>query len=85
MVKARELYACNKCGKWPITKIVDTELDELSKAPCCDACGGETHFEKVYEVEEQPKLLSVFEHCRQESGLTGVALKQYVNRYYGHG
>jgi DNA-directed RNA polymerase subunit RPC12/RpoP len=30
--------------------------------------------------------ISVYEHCREESGgLTGRALDNYVNRYYGHG
>lgn len=28
--------------------------------------------------------LSLYEHCRRESGLTGAALDRYVNRYYGH-
>ena len=29
------------------------------------------------------KPISVFEHCRRESGLTGIALNQYVNKHYG--
>ena len=31
-------------------------------------------------------LVSLTEHCRQESGgLTGPALDRYINRHYGHG
>jgi hypothetical protein len=29
--------------------------------------------------------LSLHEHCRRESGLTGPALDAYVNRHYGFG
>jgi hypothetical protein len=29
--------------------------------------------------------ISVYEHAAQESGLSGQALRAYVNRYYGHG
>ncbi len=30
--------------------------------------------------------ISLAEHCQRESGgLTGEALKRYINRYYGHG
>ena len=29
--------------------------------------------------------MSLYEHCRIESGLTGKALDDYINRYYGHG
>ena len=87
MVKAREFYGCNKCGKYPIVKLVDTETDKLAVEPRCDSCGGETHFEKVREVEEDmPRTISLFEHCRQESGLTDrVQITAYMNRHYGFG
>lgn len=85
MVKAQELYGCNKCGKYPITKIVDTEVDELAKEPKCDKCGGDTHFEKVREIEEEHIPISLFEHCKRESGLTDTRqITQYMNRHYGH-
>jgi hypothetical protein len=29
--------------------------------------------------------ISVYEHCRRESGLTGAELTRYVNRHYGFG
>jgi hypothetical protein len=29
--------------------------------------------------------ISLYEHCRRESGLEGMALQRYINRYYGHG
>lgn len=32
-----------------------------------------------------PPPRSVYEHARRESGLDGQALRDYVNRYYGHG
>jgi len=35
-------------------------------------------------VRQQDRPMSVFEHCRRESGLTGLALRNYVNRHYGH-
>lgn len=53
MVKAIELYACNKCGKYPIEKIVETSKDVLAKCPICPECGGETHFEKVRRLEDE--------------------------------
>ena len=87
MTKARELYACNKCGKYPIEKIVEIGKDQLAIEPQCPECGGETHFEKVREVEEVcPKPISLFEHCRRESGLTDSRqIKTYMNRHYGYG
>jgi len=85
MVMAREMYACNKCGKWPIIKVVNVDSDKLTQEPRCPDCGGETHFEKAYEVEEVRRPMSLFEYCKQESGLTGHKLKCYINRYYGHG
>ena len=85
MVMAREMYACNKCGKWPITKVVDIDRDKLTQEPRCPDCGGKTHFEKAYEVEEIERPISLFEHCKQESGLTNtVDIKRYINRHYGH-
>ena len=87
MTKVQELFACNECGKWPVVKIVNTDIDEIAVPPKCDKCGGETHFEKAYEIEEeQDKPMSLFEHCKQESGLTDRdQIVKYMNRYYGHG
>lgn len=34
------------------------------------------------ENDEEP--ISLYEHCRRESGLEGRKLDEYVNRYYGH-
>ena len=92
MVKAKELYACNKCGNYPIIKIVETTTDELIIEPACPKCGGETHFEKVRRVEEEEIVqkveqpISLFEHCRRESGLTNRQdIMRYLNRHYGHG
>jgi DNA-directed RNA polymerase subunit RPC12/RpoP len=34
--------------------------------------------------EDMDKPISLHEHCRRESGLTGVALERYINRHYGH-
>ncbi len=36
-------------------------------------------------AREDAGPLSVHEHARRESGLTGPALDRYVQRFYGHG
>lgn len=51
-MRAIELFACNKCGRYPIKKEVETETDELAVEPTCPFCGGETHFEKARSLEE---------------------------------
>jgi hypothetical protein len=31
------------------------------------------------------RTVSLYDHCKQESGLEGAALVKYINRHYGHG
>jgi len=89
MTMVRELWACEKCGKYPIVKLVDTNnKSQILKEEPCPFCGGKTHFEKVREVEEESIVekgpISLFEHCKRESGLTDVnQIKRYMNRHYG--
>jgi hypothetical protein len=37
------------------------------------------------QKKPEPGPISLYEHCRQESGLEGAELTAYINRYYGHG
>ena len=47
----------------------------------CPSC-----LDKPKHQKQPPKPpMSMFEHCRRESGLSGNALRQYVNRHYGFG
>lgn len=49
-----------------------------SAATVCEQCASGR--------EERPasEPYSLVEHCKKESGLTGRALRDYINRYYGH-
>ena len=48
----REYYGCNKCGLYPIIKVINTDKDPKSVEPKCPKCGGKTHFEKVYGEDD---------------------------------
>ena len=54
----------------------------------CDACLTKALRDSprpaVNEPEQTEPPLSLYEHCRRESGLSGKALDNYVNRHYGH-
>jgi len=54
----------------------DLTKDESMGLVCKDCA----HLETRPKVDEP---MSVYEHCRRESGLEGLALKKYIDRYYG--
>lgn len=73
---------CQKC-----TRIVDTGKESVDWRP--DITGSQSAGNVcgfcVIEHERSNEVVSLYEHCRRESGLTGAALDRYINRYYGHG
>jgi len=79
-----DTYICQKCGRilcskdYPSTWRPDITEHE-SAGNVCPSClrGG------VKEKEEG--LISLYEHCQRESGLSDpTSVLQYMNRYYGH-
>lgn len=74
-----DTYICQFCGQ-----IKDGQLD-LSvwvegRGNKCSTCNFEDQSKKPLEPP-----ISLYEHCRRESGLEGQALTNYINRHYGHG
>lgn len=69
-------YLCQKCGKSRCGKCYPSEWrPDLT---------GHKSFGNVCPDCVQP--MSLYDHCKQESGLTDpTAIKRYMNRYYGHG
>jgi hypothetical protein len=39
---------------------------------------------KVKLMPEPERPMSLYEHCRRESGLTGIELEKYIRRYYSN-
>ena len=74
-----DMYICQKCGRDLCSRDYPSEWREIPgkkfSGNICPDC-----------IREQGKLLSLFEHCKLESGLTQTsAINDYMNRYYGHG
>ena len=73
--EGNDMYICQECGR---------DLDGVKfpstwtgKGNVCPAC--------LKKAKVEPSL-SLYEHCRAESGLTNPeAVRRYMNRYYGHG
>lgn len=49
----------------------------------CDACLTKATNPTPF-ADTEPAPLSLYEHCRRESGLTGIALDNYVRRHYSN-
>lgn len=64
---------CQVCGR-PFDAVKEPPVWKPGTGNVCPTC-----------VAKEAAPISLHEHCRQESGLTGAALTQYINRHYGHG
>ena len=84
-------YICQMC-----TKIFCIKCNPSSWRPditghksagnVCPDCLKKFEPHKVMENCLLNKPMSLFDHCKEESGLTNVnQINQYMNRYYGHG
>ena len=62
-------YLCQFCGQIKCGKCSPSRWVQGKGIQCCDC---------------QPPM-SLYEYCRQESGLEGQQLRDYINRHYGHG
>jgi len=94
-----DTYICQKCTrvfdsvKYPP---VWSFGDGVPRGNICPNCRRGTCMELItddgkHAVSERrafardKRPISLHEHCRRESGLTGMALERYVQRHYGHG
>lgn len=51
---------------------------------CGNVCPNCTKMGKNFDNTDSEAPISLHEHCRRESGLEGQALRNYINRHYGH-
>lgn len=76
----RDTVICQLCGRTVSEATWRPDLTRNKSAGnVCAACVA-----KSKEPRRAEPLLSLYEHCRLESGLSGEALREYINRYYGH-
>jgi len=78
-----DTYICQKCGKIFCSKCQSSQwrpdiTGHESVGNICPNC-----LKNFYEGHQE---VTLFDWCKQESGLTDVnQINQYINRYYGHG
>jgi len=92
-----DTWICQLCGNIYCGGCVDSQwrpdlTGHESAGNVCPAClskatppaQGPVRFqdEAIAQREEGP--MSLYEHCKRESGLEGAALNRYIQRYYGH-
>lgn len=91
--EGRDTWICQICGS-TYSSYVKPEWNpkltgHTSAGNVCPSCR-HSHDETLLvgdalrQYVKQPSV-SLAEHCRRESGLTGAALQRYINRHYGHG
>lgn len=70
-------WICQVCGKIQSSQVESEWRPDItghkSAGNVCPIC--------VLAYENKP--MSLYEHCRRESGLQGQALREYINRHYG--
>lgn len=76
-IEEAEVYSCNNCGAYSSTPQTIAHIATCKRG---EAKRWERHYQ---EGNEQ---ISLFEHCRRESGYQNdAAVRRYMNRHYGHG
>ncbi len=81
--QGQDTAICQLCGT--ITTQVKWRPDLTPTKSACNVC--QTCQDKADGKPQRGGVLSLAEHCAQESGhpLGSMELTKYINRYYGHG
>lgn len=80
-----DTYICQKCAKIFCSKCQPSQwrpdiTGHKSAGNVCPNCL------KKFEPNKIKEPMSLFDHCKEESGLTDHnQINQYMNRHYGHG